>query len=771
MELSELEINHKNEFHKKYILSKMTLEEKIKIVTGSSFWNTYGIERLNIPKLRMTDGPHGIRDTNSDDNLGVTNSNIATCFPTGICMGATWDPGLIKEIGEALGTQALLKGNDILLGPCINIHRTPLGGRNFESFGEDPYLAGIIATSYINGVQSTGVAACIKHFAVNNQEYHRTKISVEIDERALHEIYFSAFEMAIKESDPWAIMSAYNKINGEYCSQNKYLLKEILRDLWKYDGVVISDWGAVHDQVKSIKSGNDLRMPYNDSYDEIMRSIKNGDLSECDLDNCVSNILKLVLKIKTSDKISHKNIKNENEFEFADMHAELAYDAAVSGMVLLKNHDETFPLKPETSIAVMGPNACCPVYQGFGSSKVNPPYVISPLDGIISEFGSENVNNYDYICNDSKTKSIIQAAEVSEIALLFMGPTLGTETESDDRTSMRLDRHQEEFILETSKYFHEKNRRVGVILNNGAPIEMGYWINHVDVVLEAWLPGQECGKAIAKIISGANNPCGKLPMTFPKTFKQHPSYMNYPGHKDKVYYGEGIYVGYRYFDTFQINPEFPFGHGLSYTNFEYSNLIIKNKTFNSDISKVENSLKIQFDIKNTGEIKGAEVAQMYIRDTKSSIQRPDKELKDFKKISLEPGRASTVEFEINFRKLAHYDAELGKWVVQPGEFEILVGASSSDIRLRDSIFAVGDDPYGYGLKTDLRTLLQNSSTELILIRHFTKEIFEKDSMVYFRAETLGTFINEYCKWFDIETVKKEKLLEDIKKELKSIPLT
>ncbi len=800
------------------LLGQMTLKEKVALLSGQDLWHTVPNERLGIPSLAMTDGPHGVRTDDSPNRV----HGPATSFPTGVSMASSWDPDLIELVGMALGEETLALGCDILLGPCVNIVRTPLAGRNFESYSEDPYLAGRIGVAWVNGVQSQNVGASLKHYAANNQEIERFRGSSEVDERTLREIYLAQFEAIVKEARPWTVMCSYNRINGVHASQNHHLLTEILKDEWGYDGVVISDWMANHTTVESIKAGLDLEMPGPAKWygDLLVEAVRVWQVEEAVIDEAVRRILRMIVRSGRMDDPPFVRQGSVN----TPQHQALARRLAEESMVLLKNEGGLLPINKRRikSIAVIGPNADEARVGGGGSSFLQPPYSVSPLEGLRAALGDaveigyergcdnyaepptlkpdlvtspagqgfagEYFNNLDFsgepaarrldpqldfwwmrlpegitshsysarwtgtlsaprtgrhvfslttsgVCRlfvdgalvaeaaaDPKAREvwsvggaagfvdlvegkkydlrvecvkpietdflilnlglayapehddrIARAAELaarSDVAVIFAGMPTGFESEGRDRPDMKLPGPQTELIRAVAA----ANPNTVVVLNAGAPVEMP-WIEQVPAVIEAFYPGLEGGHAIANILLGKVNPSGKLSVTFPKRYEDNPSYGNYPGTR-QVYYGEGVFVGYRYYDAKNVEPLFPFGHGLSYTTFSYSALRVPKR------ARVGQPVTVSVTVTNSGDRAGKEVVQLYVGDRESSLPRPPKELKGFQKVSLKPGESVIVTFELDERAFSFYDPYRGGWVAEPGEFDILVGSSSRDIRLK-----------------------------------------------------------------------------------------
>jgi beta-glucosidase len=657
------------------IISKLTLEEKASLCSGLGFWRLKGIERLGIPSIMVTDGPHGLRKQEGNaDHLGIYDSVPATCFPSAAGMASSWNRDLIFNVGVALGEECQAEDVAILLGPGANIKRSPLCGRNFEYFSEDPYLSSEMAANHIKGVQSQGVGTSLKHFAANNQEHRRMSIDAIVDERTLREIYLASFEGPVKEAKPWTVMAAYNKVNGEYASENEYLLKDILKDEWGFEGIVVSDWGAVNEREKALNNGLELEMPANSVGDQkIVNAIKNGQLSEEELDKAVERLLTIIFKA-----VDHKK---ENATYSREAHHHLAREVARESMVLLKNEDQILPLKREGTIAIIGEFVKKPRFQGGGSSHIVPTKLENILVEIESISGNANViyaQGYNLDSDTVNEKLINEAKEVAagaDTAVLFVGLPESYESEGYDREHLRIPENHVQLI----EAIAEVNQNIVVVLSNGSPIIMP-WIDQVKGLLEGYLGGQALGGAIADLLFGDANPSGKLAETFPQKLSDNPSFLNFPGDGDKVEYKEGIFVGYRYYDKKEIDPLFPFGYGLSYTNFEYSNLIIDKK----EIKDTE-TVSVRLKVKNSGSVPGKEVVQLYIKDVASTVSRPEKELKGFEKVELQPGEQKTVTFVLDKRSFAYYNVHLKDWHVETGEFEVLIGKSSREIVLSDKI--------------------------------------------------------------------------------------
>ncbi len=793
------------------LLNQMTLREKVSLLSGEDDWHTVPIPRLGIPSLVMTDGPHGVRANRTG---GKRIQSVATSFPTGISMAASWDPALIERVGEALAEETRGLGCDILLGPCVNIVRTPLAGRNFESYAEDPYLAGRIGVAWVKGLQRKGVGASLKHYACNNQEFERHRGSSVVDERTLREIYLAQFEMIVKEADPWTVMCSYNRINGVYASENDYLLNRILKGEWGFKGVVVSDWGANHTTVESVSGGLDLEMPGPALYYGrlLEAAVHTWQVNEEVINEAVRRILRMIIKSGKMDGNVQPGAVNTPE------HQALARELAEASITLLKNDSLLLPLRNIKSLAVIGPNAAECRIGGGGSSYLEPPYRVSPLEGLKAKLGDtvrigyepgcdnfvelpalkpdylgdglrcEFFNNADcsgipvasridsniedwrillppgvnakvfsarwtgtltvpssgpyalqlrtasiarlylddalileatpgseegYLRSvaqtsvtltagkgyalkveyvklpdvdstalylqgafapdpDDRLERAIVLANQSDVAVVFAGMPKGFESEGFDRPNMRLPGAQDALIAAVAA----ANPNTVVVLNVGAPVEMP-WLDDVAAVVLAYYMGQEGGHAVANVLTGAVNPSGKLPVTFPKRYVDNPTSINYPGTME-VMYGEGIFVGYRYYDKKDIKPLFPFGHGLSYTHFAYSDAQAPS------VVKAGEPVHVAVTVTNIGNVAGKEVVQLYIGDPVASLLRPPKELKGFKKVSLEPGESTVVEFVLDERALSFYDPYQGRWIAEAGTFEVLFGSSSRDIRARTS---------------------------------------------------------------------------------------
>ncbi|WP_373232346.1 glycoside hydrolase family 3 C-terminal domain-containing protein [Cohnella sp.] len=716
------------------LISQMTLEEKASLCSGLDFWHTKGIERLGIPSVMMTDGPHGLRKQRaSADHLGLYDSVPATCFPSAAGLASSWDRELIGEVGVALGEECQAENVAVLLGPGANIKRSPLCGRNFEYFSEDPYLSSELAAAHIQGVQNQGVGTSLKHFAANNQEHRRMTTDAIVDERTLREIYLASFESAVKKSQPWTVMCAYNQVNGAFASENAALLTDILKDEWGHEGFVVSDWGAVNERADGLAAGLELEMPSSGGQGDlkIVEAVRAGKLSEEKLDRAVERILRVIFK-------AVDNMKPNVSYD-AEAHHRLARVVARESMVLLKNEDRILPLGRVGRIALIGALAEKPRYQGGGSSHIKPTKLDSIRDEIVKSAGVGAHISYaqGYELDGDATdpnlfEEAIRAAVQADVAVLFAGLPDRYESEGYDRTHLSLPPNQNELIQALAA----AQPNLVVVLSNGAPVAMP-WIGEVKAVLEAYLGGQALGGAIADLVFGDANPCGKLAETFPMRIADTPAYLNFPGDGDRVEYKEGIYVGYRYYDKKQIRPLFPFGHGLSYTTFEYSALAM-DKTVISDTETVN----VSINVKNTGSRAGKEIVQLYVRDTTSSVSRPDKELKGFAKVSLAPGEVKTVSFILDKRSFAYFDVERKDWHVETGEFEILIGKTSADIALKGTILVHSSVPveYTYTRNSTVGDLMDNPQAANILTDMLKHTPFDASKKEENGAEMMDAFV-------------------------------
>ena len=656
----------------KDILDQMTLIEKAAIVGGQGEWQTWPIPRLGIPSMYCSDGPHGIRkQAGAGDHLGLNESLKATCFPTAATVANSWDVALGEKIGQALGEEAMAEDVHILLGPGMNMKRSPLCGRNFEYFSEDPHLAGKMAAAYVRGIQSKGVRSCIKHFAVNSQEERRMAMDAVVDERTLREIYLTAFEIAIREGKAKALMTSYNEVNGEYANENAHLLLDILRGEWGYDGMVVTDWGGSNDHVKGIKCRSNLEMPNPglDSARQVIAAIENGTLTKAELDLCVDDLLDAILETTKAAK------GHSTEFDIEGHHA-LAREAAAQCAVLLKNEGKILPLAEGTKVAVIGDFAFKPRYQGAGSSMVNTTKLesfieiaqeSSALEIVASSAGYQRNGDPD----EALKNEAVEAAKQADVVLYFFGLDEMSESEGLDRQHMKLPKVQ----IELLKALAGANPNIVGILSGGSSIEMD-WDKDLKAVLHGYLTGQAGGGAVYDIITGAVNPSGKLAETYPVSYEDTPAFKYYPAKERTSEYREGLYIGYRYFDTAHVPVKYPFGYGLSYTTFEYTDLKV-------------NAEGATFKITNTGKCDGAEIAQLYISLPGAEVFRPEKELKGFAKVFLKAGETKSVNIAFNDMTFRYWNVKDEAWAVEGGIYKVLVGSSSADIRLAADMSVAG----------------------------------------------------------------------------------
>lgn len=649
--------------------SKLTLEEKASLCSGLNLWETKPIERLGIPSVMMTDGPHGLRkQSESAGQTGVWYSVPATCFPTASGTAASFDRAALREMGQAIAAECAAEDVAILLGPGVNIKRSPLCGRNFEYFSEDPFLAGEMAASHIQGVQSMGVGACVKHFAANNQEHRRNTSSSEIDERTLREIYLAAFEGAVKQGQPETVMCSYNRINGEYSSENRWLLTEVLREQWGFEGLVISDWFAVNDRVKGLEAGLEWEMPSSGGIGdaEIVAAVKDGRLPQAVLDQAVERILCVLQRVTE---------KKPTVVFDPEKHNTLARRLAAESMVLLRNEGPVLPLKTGQRIAFIGEYAETPRYQGAGSSMIHPTRITSSLEAVADICEVVYAKGYpamSHLPDESLIAPAVEAARNAEVCVVFAGLPPSYESEGSDRTHMRLPEQQNRVIEAVAQVCG----KVVVVLQNGSPVEMP-WANQVSAILEAYLGGQAAGGAIVDLLFGKANPCAKLAETFPLRLEDNPSFLFYGGEGDIAEYREGLFTGYRYYDAKHMDVLYPFGHGLSYTTFAYSNL-----TLSRSAMKDTETVDISVDIQNTGDTAGSEIVQLYVgKRERDVVLRPVRELRDFEKITLEPGETKTVTFRLDKRAFAYWNTTLHDWHVESGAYVIEAARSSRDIAL------------------------------------------------------------------------------------------
>ena len=655
------------------LIAKLTLEEKAGLTSGLDFWHTKAVKRLDIPSEMMADGPHGLRRQESDsDALGLGRSVPATCFPTASALANTWDESLLSDVGRAIGEEAVAQGVGMVLGPGVNIKRSPLCGRNFEYFSEDPLLSGKLAAAMIRGIQSTGVSACVKHFAANSQELRRMATDSVMDERTLREIYLPAFETAVKEGGVRSLMTAYNRLNGTYCNENGHLLREILRGEWGFDGLVVSDWGGNNDRVEAVRAGSSLEMPASNGETDrhIVEAVRNGTLDEALLDEQVDHVLDFVFSAQKT--LAHGGVSD------GTAHHALAAKAAAESAVLLKNEKEFLPLRRFESVAVIGDFAAVPRYQGAGSSHVNPTRLDAPLDALRA--AGVNIVGYEkgFLRSGAAAPRLLRRAKElaarSEKVLLFLGLDEGSETEGYDREHMRLRENQLDLLREIA----EVNPNVGVVLQCGSPVEMT-WDVFSRAVLHLFLGGQAVGTACAALLTGEANPCGKLAETMPVRLEDTPCAPWYPGREATSEYREGLFVGYRYYESAHKRVKYPFGYGLSYTEFSYAP---------GEFSPGG----VSFTVKNTGSRAGAEIAQLYVRSKTHGMLRPALSLAGFARVELLPGEEKTVFIPLGERSFAVWSRAKNRWVVEEGGYELCVGASCRDLRLVRTVHVAGEAP-------------------------------------------------------------------------------
>ena len=691
------------------LLGRMTLQEKVAMLSGADWMQSVPNERLGIPSIKMADGPIGIRSWAgpSSETKGAKKQVTTTAFPAGVAMAATWDTDLLQSEGQAIGQEMKSLGRDMILGPTVNINRTPLWGRNFEGYGEDPYLTSRLGVAYIKGVQGEGVIATVKHFAANNQEFERHRINAVVDERALQEIYFPAFKAAVQESGVWSVMSAYNKLNGVYCAENSFLLKDTLQKQWGFEGFVVSDWGSTYSTVGTVNAGMDLEMPGGEPMknwlkkpgtqaagngggwlvpQKVLPEISAGKISTATIDENVGRILRVIFISGQFDKPHAAT----GEVDTPEQRT-LARKAATESIVLLKNAGNILPLDPVKihSVVVIGPNAAVSRTGGGGSSLAVPKYSISPLKGIQDRAGNrmqvsdvlgvamegEDPSKDTPDAREQLRNEAVAAARKADAAIIVVGRYSKLESEDFDIKSLDLPAGQDDLIQAVAKV----NKNTVVVINAGGPVTMTKWISEVPALVDMWYGGQEGGNAIADVLFGNANPSGKLPVSFVKQWKDSPAYGHYPGENLQVDYAEGIYVGYRYFDKHKIEPLFPFGYGLSYTKFDYSDL----KVSPNDASSGQ-TVEVSLQVRNSGSRPGAEVVELYVHDGHASVDRPVQELKGFQRVVLAAGETKSVHFTLDRSAMAFYSTAKKDWVAEPGQFDVLVGSSSRDIRMKSS---------------------------------------------------------------------------------------
>lgn len=658
------------------LISKMTLEEKAGLCSGADFWHTKSVAHLGIPAVAVSDGPHGLRKQDGEaDHLGLNESIRAVCFPTGCALASSFDKSLARLLGETLGNECQAENVSTILGPAMNIKRSPLCGRNFEYYSEDPLVSTELGAAYVQGVQSKNVGTSPKHFMANSQEFHRMTSDSVMDERTMRELYLASFEGMVKKGKPWTIMNSYNKLNGTYLCENREILTDILRKEWGFDGYVMTDWGAMNNRIEALKAGCNLEMPFSGGITdaEIVKAVTDGSMDETVLDQACEEFLNIVFRYEENRDISAV-FDREKDHETARMIEE-------ESIVLLKNEDGILPLDSGKKIALIGKYAASPRYQGGGSSHINSFKVESAMDALK---GIENViyaQGYDDVQDVTDERLLAEAVETAgnaDVAVIFAGLPDNFESEGYDRKHLRMPDCQNRLIEAVAAI----QPNVIVVLHNGAPVEMP-WIGCVKAVLEAYLGGQAVGGAVANVLFGKVNPSGHLPETFPLRLQDTPCYLTYGGENDRSEYTEGVFVGYRYYTSREMPVLFPFGHGLSYTTFEYRNLKIDN--FENSIKKIHvresDGIKVTVDVSNTGSRTGKDVVQLYVSAKDSKVIRPVRELRGFEKVELQPGETKTVSFELDSRAFAYWNKDISDWYVETGAYEIQIGKNAQEILL------------------------------------------------------------------------------------------
>ena len=689
------------------LIAKMTLEEKAGLCSGADFWHTKAVERLGVPASMVSDGPHGLRKQDEEaDHLGINDSIKAVCFPAACATAASFDTEMLTRMGEAIGDSCQHERLSVVLGPAVNIKRSPLCGRNFEYFSEDPYLAGKMASAHIHGVQSRNVGTSIKHFAANSQEHRRMSSSADVDERTLREIYFPAFEMAVKQEQPWTVMCSYNRINGVFASEDPWLLTKVLRDEWGFEGYVMSDWGAVSDRVKGVAAGLDLEMPASGGVNDrkIVEAVREGRLDEKYVDLACERILNIVFRYT-------ENAKPDTPWDKEAQHA-LAADIAADCMVLLKNEENILPLNKRDAVAFIGEYAKKPRYQGGGSSHINSFKITGALEaaaGLPVTFAQGFTEDKS---TDEDIAQAVAAAKAAKVAVVFAGLPDSFESEGYDRSHMRMPEAQNKLIEAVA----EANPNTVVVLHNGSPVEMP-WIGKVKAVLEAYLGGQAVGLATVRVLYGDVNPSGHLAETFPLKLEDNPSYLYYGGEGNRTEYREGVFVGYRYYDKKKMDVLFPFGHGLSYTTFAFSNLRLSQGAMQDTETQT-----VTVTVTNTGKRFGKAVAQLYVGAKAAEPIRPVRELKGFAKVALEPGESKDVTFTLDKRSFAVWNTEIHDWLVPTGQYEIAVGDSSRCLPLCTEITVTGTQelPHHYDMNSIFMDIVANPKAKEIMLA-FMKE--------------------------------------------------
>jgi len=673
------------------LADELTVEQKAALCLGSDFWHTAPVDAAGIESIMVSDGPHGLRkQPGRGDDVGLSGSVPATCFPTASALGSSWDPDLAREVGAALGVEARAQDIAVVLGPGVNIKRSPLCGRNFEYLSEDPYLAGLLAAAMVEGLQSQQVGASVKHFAANNQETDRMRVSADVGERTLREIYLPAFERVVTTARPWTVMCAYNKINGEYASQNRWLLTDVLRGEWGFDGLVVSDWGAVHDRVAALAAGLDLEMPPNLGVSDhaIVEAVSSGRLDLAVLDQAVARVLRLVERARHRQPAAMP----------LDAHHRLARRAAAGSMVLLKNDGSVLPLAdaPGLTVAAIGEFARTPRFQGMGSSQVSPTRVDVPLDELKAALPEATIRFAagfgigDDSADAELAAQAVRTAAGADIIIAFLGLPPADESEGLDREHIDLPDAQTGLLARLARLADAAGGvPIVVVLFNGSAVRTSTWDRAASAVLECWLGGQATGSALADVLTGAVNPSGRLAETIPLRLQDCPSFLNFPGEEGHVRYGEGVFVGYRGFDAVNMAVAYPFGHGLSYTTFDYRDLQVT-QAGSADAGDL--TVAVTCTVANVGARGGREVVQLYVADAAASVARPPRELKAFTKVDLAPGAQQRITLTLTSCDFSYWSTRHRRWVLEPGDFQIAVGASSRDIRCTQTIVIDGETP-------------------------------------------------------------------------------
>ena len=666
------------------LIARLTVEEKAALVIGADFWHTAAVERVGVPGIMLSDGPHGLRaQFDEADHGGLSGSVPATCFPTASALASSWNPALLAEVGAAIGVEARHWGVAVVLGPGVNIKRSPLCGRNFEYFSEDPWLSGVMGAAMVRGIQREGVGASVKHFAANNQEHDRMRVSAEVDERTLRELYLPAFERVVADAQPWTVMCAYNRINGTHASEHRWLLTEVLRHQWGFDGLVVSDWGAVHDRVAALRAGLDLEMPPHHGVSDVavVEAVSDGTLDPAVLDQAVRRILRTV-------DAAQRALRTPTEVDESAHHT-LARRAAVQSAVLLKNDGPVLPLRPgaDATVAVIGEFARTPRFQGAGSSQVNPTRVDVPLDAITEAVGPDvavrfaagfALDDDDAANNADLRRQAAAAARDADHVVVFLGLPASYESEGYDRTDIDLPANQIA-LLDVVAAVHD---RVIVVLANGAAVRTSTWEQHAAAILECWLAGQAVGSAVADLLLGRATPSGKLAETIPMRLQDTPSYLNFPGDDGVVRYGEGVFVGYRGHDALDQQVGHPFGFGLSYTTFAINDVEVD---VTGSVADGDLQVEVTAGVTNTGQVAGAEVVQIYVGDIEASVARPVRELKGAVRVDLQPQEHQRVTVTLDERAFAFWSIHWSAWVVEAGTFTVSVGSSSRDLVATETI--------------------------------------------------------------------------------------